>query len=82
MLFRSQSFIPTDFWVAYKDTLNVMLPSYEEEYSAIFRRDATAAWNVCVERAHVMAAVLIRELVGRGVLADDEPFAVPSEQPG
>jgi DNA-binding GntR family transcriptional regulator len=63
----SQNFIPRTFWLAYLNNHHEMLPFYEAETAAIQRRDPDGARAACVERAGVMARVMLGELVRRGV---------------
>jgi len=46
-----------------------MLPFYEDETTAIHRRDPGAARAACSGCADVMAKIAVSELVRRGVLA-------------
>jgi DNA-binding GntR family transcriptional regulator len=64
----SQTFIPRAFWLAKLDNHDEMLPFYETELEAIRRRDCDSARSACVERADVMADIMLSELVRRGVL--------------
>jgi DNA-binding GntR family transcriptional regulator len=64
----SQTFIPRAFWLAKLDNHDEMLPFYETELEAIRRRDCDSARSACVDRADVMADIMLSELVRRGVL--------------
>ena len=63
----SQSFIPREFWVAYLNNHDEMLPFYEAESTAIHHHDPDAARTACVERSEGMARIMLAELVRRGV---------------
>jgi DNA-binding GntR family transcriptional regulator len=63
----SQTFIPPTFWSAYLDNHDEMLAFYETEIAAIHRRDPDTARTVCVERAELMARIMLAELVRRSV---------------
>ena len=64
----SQTFIPREFWVAYLNNHDEMLPFYEAETTAIHHHDPDTARTACVERSEVMARIMLTELVRRGVL--------------
>ena len=64
----SQTFIPREFWVAYLNNHDEMLPFYEAETTAIHHHDPETARTACVERSEVMARIMLTELVRRGVL--------------
>jgi hypothetical protein len=57
-----------------------MLPSYEDETSAIHRRDPEAARAACVSRSYLMAQTMVAELVRRRVFA--APGSVGHVDPG
>jgi DNA-binding GntR family transcriptional regulator len=63
----SQTFIPRGFWLAYLRNHDEMLPFYEAETAAIHRHDPDGARAACVDRAELMARVMLGELVRRGV---------------
>lgn len=65
----SRSFLPWKFWAQYDGTRAHLLPIIEAEYAAIGRRDPAAARCACVDRADLMADLLIAELDRRGVFA-------------
>ncbi|BAX90227.1 GntR family transcriptional regulator [Mycobacterium shigaense] len=80
VLRASQNLIPRMFWMTYQNNLDEMLPFYEDETSAIHRRDQEAARAACVGRSHLMAQAMLAELVRRRVFSplDDVPRAVGS----
>ncbi|EUA43537.1 bacterial regulatory s, gntR family protein [Mycobacterium xenopi 3993] len=65
----TQTLIPRVFWATYQNGRDELLPFYEEETSAIHRRDPAAARAACIGRADVMGKVMLAELVRRGVFA-------------
>lgn len=65
----SQTFIPREFWVAYLNNHDEMLPFYEAETTAIHHHDPDTARTACVERSELMARIMLTELVRRGVLS-------------
>jgi DNA-binding GntR family transcriptional regulator len=65
----SQNLIPRVFWMTYQDSLDDMLPFYEEETSAIHRRDCEAARAACVGRSYLMAQTMLAELFRRRVFS-------------
>ncbi|WP_328362914.1 GntR family transcriptional regulator [Mycobacterium sp. NBC_00419] len=65
----SRSFMPWKFWAEYKDSRVHLLPILEAEYAALVRGDPAAARRACVDRADLMADLLIAELERRGVFA-------------
>jgi DNA-binding GntR family transcriptional regulator len=65
----SQSLIPRVFWMNYEGGRDDMLPFYEDENSAIHRRDPEAARAACVGRSYRMAETMLAELFRRRVLA-------------
>jgi len=70
----SRSFMPREFWAEYADTQAHLLPLIEAEYTAIRRKNPANARRACIDRADLMADLLIAELVRRGVFADlDSP---------
>jgi DNA-binding GntR family transcriptional regulator len=72
----SQAFIPREFWGAYLGSSAELLPLYERETEAIRNHDTEAARAVNVERANVMARVMLDELRRRGVLGAAAVLAV------
>ncbi|KWX68361.1 GntR family transcriptional regulator [Mycobacterium sp. NAZ190054] len=67
----SQTFIPHTFWQTYTQHRDRLLPSYEAELAAIRAGEPDAARAACAERAEVMAAILLAELLQRGVFGCD-----------
>lgn len=65
----SQNLIPRVFWMTYQCGRDDMLPFYEDETSAIHRRDPDAARAACVSRSGLMAQTMLAELVRRRVFA-------------
>jgi DNA-binding GntR family transcriptional regulator len=65
----SQNLIPHVFWMTYQNSLDDMLPCYEDETSAIHRRDSEAARAACVGRSYLMAQTMLAELLRRRVFA-------------
>jgi DNA-binding GntR family transcriptional regulator len=63
----SQNLIPRVFWMTYQDSRDGMLPFYEDETSAIHRRDPEAARAACVGRSYLMAQTMLAELFRRRV---------------
>jgi hypothetical protein len=72
----SQSFIPREFWGAYLSSAAEMLPLYERETEAIRSHDTEGARAANIERANVMAKVMLDELRRRGVLGNAAVLAV------
>ncbi|AKN15649.1 GntR family transcriptional regulator [Mycobacterium haemophilum] len=69
----SQNLIPRVFWATYqKNGSDDILPFYEDENSAIHRRDPEAARAACVGRSHRMAQTMLAELVRRQVLVSPD----------
>jgi len=66
----SRSFMPWNFWAEYADTQAHLLPLIEAEYAAIRRKNPASARRACIDRADLMADLLIAELDSRGVFAD------------
>jgi DNA-binding GntR family transcriptional regulator len=76
----SQNLIPHAFWMTYQNNRDDMLPYYEEETSAIQRRDPEAARAACVGRSYLMAQTMLAELFRRRVFtAPDDVRRVVSE---
>jgi DNA-binding GntR family transcriptional regulator len=65
----SQDLIPHAFWISYQNNRDDVLPYYEDETSAIQRRDPDAARAACVGRAYLMAQTMLAELFRRRVFA-------------
>ncbi|BBZ78551.1 GntR family transcriptional regulator [Mycolicibacterium anyangense] len=65
----SRSFMPRHFWNDFRESRTHLLPIIEAEYAAICRRDPAAARRACIDRADLMADLLIAELRRRGVFA-------------
>ncbi|AQA06331.1 GntR family transcriptional regulator [Mycobacterium sp. MS1601] len=72
----SQAFVPRDFWGAYVGAGAEMLALYEHETEAIRHHDIEAAKAVNVERANLLARVMLDELRRRGVLGIAAALAV------
>lgn len=66
----SRSFMPWKFWSEYEDSKAHLLPLIEAEYAAILRKDPATARGACIDRADLMADLLIAELDRRGVFAE------------
>ena len=77
----SQNLIPRVFWMTYQDSRDGMLPFYEDETSAIYRRDPEAARAACVGRSYLMAQTMLSELFRRRVFSPAETV-VPGPLPG
>src|SRR5947209_13187529 len=75
----SQNLIPRVFWMTYQCSGDEMLPFYEDETSAIHRRDPEAARAACVGRSNLMAQTMLAELFRRRVFSapDDIGRVVP-----
>ena len=75
----SQNLIPRVFWMTYQSSRDDMLPFYEDETSAIHRRDPEAARAACVARSYLMAQTMLAELFRRRVFSapDDISQVVP-----
>ncbi|KWX23552.1 MULTISPECIES: GntR family transcriptional regulator [Mycolicibacterium] len=65
-----KSFAPSEFWLSYPKAKVDFLEGYEAETAAIHARDPEAARRACVERADLMAKIMIAELTRRGVFGD------------
>jgi hypothetical protein len=72
------------FWTTYQSGRDEMLPFYEDETSAIQRRDPEAARAACVDRSYLMAQTMLAELFRRRVFtpADDFSRVVPDPLQG
>ena len=68
----SQNLIPRVFWMTYQGSRDDMLPFYEDETSAIHRRDPEAARAACIGRSHLMAQTMLAELFRRRVFTPAE----------
>lgn len=79
----SQELIPHAFWMSYQNNRDDVLPYYEDETSAIHRRDPEAARAACVGRAYLMAQSMLAELFRRRVFAapDDTHLVVSPPVP-
>jgi DNA-binding GntR family transcriptional regulator len=76
----SQDLIPHVFWMSHQNDRDDVLPYYEDETSAIQRRDPDAARAACVGRAYLMAQTMLAELFRRRVFAaPDDVRQVVSE---
>jgi hypothetical protein len=62
--------MPHQFWASYADARTQLLPVAETEYIAIRDRRPDAARQACLDRADLMADVLVADLHRRGVFAD------------
>ena len=77
----SQNLIPRVFWMTYQISRDDMLPFYEEENSAIHRRDPEAAWAACIGRSSKMAQTMLAELFRRRVFTAPETVEHSSQGP-
>src|ERR1700756_1615298 len=68
----SQNLIPRVFWTTYQNNRDDMLPFYEDETSAIHRRDPEAARAACVSRSYLLAQTMLSELFRRRVFTPAE----------
>jgi DNA-binding GntR family transcriptional regulator len=68
----SQNLIPRVFWMTYQNNRDDMLPFYEDETSAIHRRDPEAARAACVSRSYLLAQTMLSELLRRRVFTPAE----------
>ncbi|AGC60200.1 transcriptional regulator protein [Mycobacterium liflandii 128FXT] len=68
----SQNLIPGAFWASYQYRREDMLPFYEDEHSAIHRRDPQAARAACSGRSELMAQTMLTELFRRQVFTPHE----------
>jgi hypothetical protein len=60
------------FWMTYQNSRDDMLPFYEDETSAIHRRDPEAARAVCLGRSYLMGQTMLSELFRRRVFTPTE----------
>ncbi len=65
----SQNLIPRVFWTTYQSSREDILPFYEDETSAIHRRDPEAARAACAGRSYLMAQTMLAELFRRRVFS-------------
>lgn len=65
----SQRLVPPTFWETYMEDPDQVLPFYEDETAAIYRRAPEAARAACVGRADLMAQLMLSELRRRRVFA-------------
>jgi DNA-binding GntR family transcriptional regulator len=65
----SQNLIPHAFWMNDQNNRDDMLTYYEDETSAIQRRDPEAARAACIGRSYLMAQTMLAELFRRRVFA-------------
>ena len=72
MIRSSQNLIPRTFWRTYPISPDTMLPFYEDETSAMHRRDPEAARAACVDRSSLMAQTMLAELFRRRVFTATE----------
>jgi DNA-binding GntR family transcriptional regulator len=72
----SENLIPRVFWMTYQNSRDDVLPFYEDENSAIHRRDAEAARAACQARSHRMAQSMLAELCRRRVFATSDVATV------
>jgi len=72
MIRSSQNLIPRTFWRTYPISPDAMLPFYEDETSAMHRRDPEAARAACVDRSSLMAQTMLAELFRRRVFSATE----------
>lgn len=79
----SQNIVPHVFWLTYQNSRDNMLPFYEDETTAIHRRDPNSAHAACVGRAELMAQTMLAELSRRGVFAasDETETEAPTAFP-
>lgn len=69
----SRSFIPPDFWNAYYAVHADLVGHYEAETDAIRRHDPDAARAANMDRAMLLAGVMLGELSRRGVIQSSSP---------
>ena len=74
----SENLIPRVFWMTYQNGRDDMLPFYEDENSAIHRRDPEAARAACEARSYRMAQTMLAELCRRRVFAPSDVATVPA----
>jgi DNA-binding GntR family transcriptional regulator len=79
----SHNLIPCAFALSYQCGREELLPFYEDETSAIQRRDPEAARAACVGRSYLMAQAMLAELSRRRVFtpADDVDQPAPGPLP-
>lgn len=66
----SRGFMPQEFWSTNPEAPTQLLPLAETEHAAIHQGDPAAARQACLDRADLMADVLLIELHRRGVFTD------------
>lgn len=66
----SRSFMPWNFWAEFPTTQSHLLPLIEAEYTAINRKNPANARRACIDRADLMADLLIAELDRQGVFTE------------
>lgn len=59
--------MPWNFWAEQQNARATLLPIIEVEFASICRRDPAGARRACVDRADLMADLLIADLNRRGV---------------
>lgn len=65
----SQNLIPRLFWITHQCSRDDMLPFYEDETSAMHRRDPEAARAACAGQSNLMAQTMLAELFRRRVFS-------------
>ncbi|HSS23836.1 MAG TPA: GntR family transcriptional regulator [Mycobacterium sp.] len=68
----SRNLIPRVFCMTFQNSRDNMLPFYEDETSAIHRRDPEAARAACAGRCNLMAQTMLAELFRRRVFIPAE----------
>lgn len=68
----SQNLIPACSGRPIRADARKILPFYEDENSAIHRRDPDAARAACVDRSYLMAQTMLAELVRRRVFTPSD----------
>jgi DNA-binding GntR family transcriptional regulator len=71
----SRNLIPRAFSMAYQNGRQELLPFYEDETSAIQRRDPEAARAACVGRSYLMAQAMLAELSRRRVFTTPDDIS-------
>jgi DNA-binding GntR family transcriptional regulator len=74
----SENLIPRVFWMSYQNSREDVLPFYEDENSAIHRRDGEAARAACEARSHRMAQTMLAELCRRRVFTTSDVASMPA----
>ena len=75
----TRSFIPPDFWSAYLAVQDEVVAYYEAETEAIRQHDPGAARAANMDRAALLATVMLTELCRRGVITAN--LSVDSRRP-